>query len=79
MFKKESENKKPEPRQLSLFDENLNPIDYEKDSSKPLRDGIGDCCEVYCNWEDPNSPMYDPEWVKNNKKLSNIEFKKGVK
>lgn len=75
VFKKDAEQK-PEPRQLSLFDESLNPIDYEKDSGKPLGDEIVDYCEVYCNWEDPNSPMYDPEWVKNHKKLSNVEFKK---
>lgn len=76
IFKKEDINNKPEPRQLSLFDENLNPIDYEKDSNKSSSNWVDDHCDIYCNWEDPNSPMYDQEWVKNNKKISNVKFKK---
>ena len=76
IFKKEDINNKPEPRQLSLFDENLNPIDYEKDSNKSSSNWVEDHCDIYCNWEDPNSPMYDQEWVKNNKKISNVKFKK---
>lgn len=86
-FKKDSENKKPEPRQLNLFDFNnaddkdkvdaiVSGLSSKKDADKKQGDEIGDYCEIYCNWEDPNNPMYDPEWVKNNKKLSNVEFKK---
>lgn len=52
---------------------------FKKDADNPHGDGFKDCCEIYCNWEDPSSPMYDPEWVKNNKKLSTVEFKKGEK
>ena len=59
------ETQKPKPFQLDLF---------ESSSNKTGND-IGDYCEIYCSWEDPNSPGYCPE-TSNKPKLSNVNFEK---
>ena len=51
-FKKDSENKKPESRQLNLFDYNNENYDSGKpqgDDNKSLR--IEDVCDIYNSWE----------------------------
>lgn len=73
-FKKDDEIKNPPPRQLSIFDfvggnPDIHSDDQDKDFPK-------DYCEVYCNWEDPTNPQYDPEWSKTHEKISNVDFKK---
>lgn len=74
-FSKDEPSKNPPPRQLSLFDFIGGNSDIHSDSeaSKRFPD---DYCEIYCNWEDPNNPQYDPEWVKTHEKFSNINLKK---
>lgn len=74
IFPKDNQPKTPAPQQLNLFD-----FDFSKDeetiSNNMQGDGIENYCEVYCNWEDPNNPMYDKDWCEKNKKISNIESK----
>lgn len=80
LYRKDILEQHKQTRQLNLFD-----FDFSEDNSesvqKSKQEDVGkrfpdDYCEIYCNWEDPNNPMYDPDWVKNHKQLSNVEFKK---
>ncbi len=70
VFNKDTIVKKPEPMQLNLFDFQT------EDSSTTSENWVDTYCEVYCNWEDPSSPLYDPEYEKTHKKLSNVDFNK---
>ena len=78
-FTKETIPTKPAPIQLSLFDENLNPIDFTSEKTKNEKINLGngqfeyDGIKGYYSWLDPNNSCYDEEAAKREAETHEIE------
>lgn len=78
-FTKETIPTKPAPIQLSLFDENLNPIDFTSEKTKNEKINLGngqfeyDGIKGYYSWLDPNNSYYDEKAAKREAETHEIE------